>query len=112
MEQESPSPVLDLGTPQPGLGYPQERTWFQRPEKELGTGVPPPARTEEPPPPTRTGVPPGQDWVNPAEQDRSTPPPQPGLGYPWERTWDQRTGKEPGTGVPPVKDLGKNLGLG
>ena len=24
-----------------------------------------------------------------------------GLGYPWERTWDQRPGKEPGTGVPP-----------
>ena len=27
--------------------------------------------------------------------------PWPGLGHPPERTWDQRPGKEPGTGVPP-----------
>ena len=26
--------------------------------------------------------------------------PWPGLGYPLGRTWDQRPGKEPGTGVP------------
>ena len=41
------------------------------------------------------------------------PPPHLGLGHPLartevplERTWDQRPGKEPGTGVPPRKDLG------
>ena len=54
-------------------------------------------------------------------------PPTPwlGLGYPLagtgvpprEKTWDQRPGKKPGTGVPPWKghgtrDLGKYLGLG
>ena len=31
---------------------------------------------------------------------------------PQERTWDQWAGKEPWNGVPPRKDLGKNLGLG
>ena len=44
-------------------------------------------------------------------------PPWLGLVYPWERTWDQRPGKEPGTGVPTQKgpgtiDLRKNMGLG
>ena len=32
--------------------------------------------------------------------------PWPELRYPPERTWDQRSGKEPGTGVPQGKDLG------
>ena len=37
-------PQLGLGyapPPQLGLGIPLERTWDQRPRKELGTGVPP-----------------------------------------------------------------------
>ena len=29
--------------------------------------------------------------------------PQLGLGYSLARTWDQRPGKEPGTGVPPLE---------
>ena len=43
-------------------------------------------------PSPRTGVPlPSQVWGT---------PPEPGLGYPLGRIWDQRPVKEPGTGVP------------
>ena len=113
-------------------GYPIH-SWGKAPQSQLragelqswqgGTPVPgyTPAGTGVPPgwhwttTPLGTGVPPCQDWGTP-NWDWGTPSSQ-YWGTPSERSWDQRPGKEPGTGVSPgkspgIRNLGNNLGLG
>ena len=53
---------------------------------------------------------PTQDWGTPPGTE--VPPPQLGLGYSPERTWDQRPGKGPRPLVPPRKALGLEAGKG
>ena len=77
----------DTPFPHLGLGYSPSQDW-DTPTWHWGT---------LPPPPVRTGYPPGRDLGKSL-----------GLGYHApERTWDQRSGKEPGTGVPPPPQCGQ-----
>ena len=82
-----------LGTPVPARGY-SSPSWGGTPLSAEG-GTPVPARGTPVPaervPLSSLGYPCSWEWGTPV---------------PMERTWNQTPGKEPGTGVPPRKDLG------